>query len=84
MDSYLDAMDRWVSGHPTPEPESLERRMVAHVLYPQVEFESLDEYFRAVRRCATNPRDRWPDHLECPEPDWRVIGKALCAGRVYS
>jgi len=82
VDDYVDAVGRWLSSKRTPPFESLERRLLGHVLFP-LNCDRLEDYFEAVLARVRNPYEGWPAHLERPEPDWRVIGQALMAGEVY-
>src|SRR5437762_6696311 len=83
VDDYVDAVGRWLSSKRTPPFESLERRLLGHVLFPQ-NCDRLEDYFEEVLARVRNPYEGWPAHLERPEPDWRVIGQAFMALRYTS
>lgn len=79
---YLEAMWAWLSAHPGPAWDSLERRMIGHILSPPG-VTSLADYLEAVKRRVESPADGWPPHLELPQPAWGVIGVTLRAARYY-
>jgi len=82
LEEYVDAIGGWLDSKRMPALESLERRLLGHMLFPKGS-DRLEDYFEAVLARVRHPYEGWPAHLERPEPDWRVIGQALSAGRVY-
>jgi hypothetical protein len=83
VEAYTDAMGAWLGSQSSPPRDSLERRMVGHILFPPGRFSTLPEYFAAVQRRVEAPEDGWPQGVAVPEPDWRLMGKALRIGPAY-
>lgn len=83
LERYLEAMWAWLSARPEPAWDSLDRRMIGHILSPPGKFTSLPDYLAAVKRRVESPSDGWPLHLEFPQPAWGMIGMALRAARYY-
>ncbi len=79
LERYMEAMWAWLSGRLEPTRDSLERRMIGHILPPPPEFTSLADYLAAVRRRVESPADGWPSQLELPRPAWGTIGAELRA-----
>jgi hypothetical protein len=83
LDRYLDGMHGWLSAQKDPAWDSLERRMVGHILWPPGDFTLVSDYLTAVRRRVESPSDGWPPHFELPQPPWSLIGTALHAACFY-
>lgn len=83
LERYLEAMWAWLSARTEPAWDSLDRRMIGHILSPPGKFTSLPDYLAAVKRRVESPSDGWPSHLEFPQPAWGMIGMALRAARYY-
>ncbi len=83
LERYLEAMWAWLSGRPEPAWDSLDRRMIGHILSPPGDVRSLVDYLATVKRRVESPADGWPSHLEFPQPAWGMIGAALRAARNY-
>jgi len=83
LERYLEAMWAWLDGRPEPAWDSLERRMIGHVLSPPGAFTSLADYLAAVKLRVQAPANGRPSHLELPPPPWGMIGTALHAARSY-
>jgi len=81
--AYQDAMGAWLSGQRDPARDSLERRLIGHLLFPPGDFNDLPDYLAAIRRRVHSPAEGWPDYLEQPQPVWHLLGKALWAGCYY-
>jgi hypothetical protein len=53
-----------------PHRDSLERRLIGHVLFPPGDFIRLPDYPAAIRRRVEAPSEDWPTSLEQPQPVW--------------
>ena len=76
LERYLEAMWARLDGRPEPAWDSLDRRMIGHILSPG-DFTSLGDYLAAVKRRVESPAEGWPPHVELPRPAWGMIGMAL-------
>lgn len=83
LERYVEAMWAWLDGRPEPAWDSLDRRMIGHILSPSDDSSSLVDYLAAVKRRVESPADGWPPHLEIPQPAWGMIGVALRVARSY-
>jgi hypothetical protein len=80
---FQDAMSAWLLGQQEPARDSLERRLIGHLLFPPGDFAGLPDYLMAIRRRTGSPYEDWPTYLEHPQPSWHLVGKALWAGCHY-
>lgn len=80
---FQDAMGAWLSGQKEPARDSIERRLIGHILFPPGDFVALTDYLAAVGRRVELPAEGWPTHLGQPQPGWHLVGKALWAGCYY-
>lgn len=83
LEEYVEAMWGWLDDQAEPVTDSLEQRMIGHILSPPGDVESLSEYFAAVKARVKSPVEGWPGHLDTPKPNWGMIGMALRAARYY-
>src|SRR5262249_15313881 len=66
LERYLEAMWAWLDDRSQSAWDSMDQRMIGHVLSPPGDFRSLADYFAAVKRRVQAPADGWASHLAFP------------------